>query len=126
MRWITPVAFGLAISASFALGQANAASAKVPVNMRGLWGKHGRCDVGTERLTITANTAGWGKGPFDAVEYDPQFRAISWAEEGVVDNFVIGRTSNVLVHNTQGFHMPGEEGYARCGPKMARMPWPPQ
>jgi hypothetical protein len=59
------------------------------------------------------------------VDYDPQFRAISWAKEGSVDNFVIGRNPNVLVHNTQGFHMPGEEGYARCVRHFSRMPWPP-
>lgn len=126
MRWITPVAFALAVSASIALGQARAAATDVPVNMQGVWGKHGRCDVGSERLTITAHAAGWGKGPFDAVQYDPQFGTISWAEEGIVDNFVVGRTPDILVHNTQGFHMPGEEGYARCGPNMTRVPWPPQ
>lgn len=106
--------------------QANAGSTDVPVSMHGVWGKHGRCDVEAARLTITADTAGWGKGPFGKVEYDPQFKDIYWAEEGVVDNFVVGRTSDILVHNTQGFHMSGEEGYARCGPKMARVSWPPQ
>ena len=126
MKWITPVAFGLAMSASIALGQGRAATTDVPVNLQGVWGKHGRCDVGMERLTITAHTAGWGKGPFDAVQYDPQFGAISWGEEGIVDNFVVGRTPDTLVHNTQGFHMPGEEGYARCGPSMTRVPWPPR
>jgi hypothetical protein len=123
------VLLGLAISAGFAVQQANAAKASrpdVPSAMRGVWGKHGRCDVDTERLTITAHTAGWGKGPFGAVDYDPQFKTISWAEEGAVDDFVIGRAPNILVHNTQGEHMPGEEGYVRCGPSLAREPWPPR
>jgi hypothetical protein len=94
--------------------------------MQGVWGKHGRCDLPHDRLTITAHKAGWGKRADGLVEYDPESRAVFWAEEGVVDNFVIGRTPRFLIHNTQGFGMPGEEGYVRCGAKMARVPWPPQ
>ena len=60
------------------------------------------------------------------VRYDPRFEAIYWAEEGVIDNFVMGRTPHVLVHNTQGFHMPGEEGYARCGTTLKRVALPPR
>ena len=101
-------------------------SSAVPLNMQGTWGRHGRCDLVSERLTITAHRAGSGKGQFSPVKYDPQFEAIYWAEEGVVDNFVMGRTPDVLVHNTHGFHMPGEEGYARCGTKLKRVAWPPR
>lgn len=101
-------------------------SATVPLNMQGTWGRHGRCDLVSERLTITARRAGSGKGQFSLVKYDPQFESIYWAEEGVVDNFVMGRTRDVLVHNTQGFHMPGEEGYARCDTKLKRVTWPPR
>jgi hypothetical protein len=124
-KWTLPVVLA-SVSLGLGFGQANAASTDVPLNMRGVWGKHGRCDIETDRLTITIHKAGWGKGPFGKVEYDPQFRDIYWVEEGVVDNFVIGRTPDVLVHNTQGFHMPGEEGYARCGPTMARVSRPPK
>ena len=127
MRCIASFTFGLAISTSFLLGQANAASSKgVPLNMRGVWGKHGRCDVAAQRLTISARTVGWVNGPLAAVEYDPHDKVIFWAEEGNVDNFVIGRTPDILVHNTQGFDMPGGEGYLRCGPTMARVSWPPK
>jgi hypothetical protein len=108
-----------------AAGYAQAA-APIPASLQGTWGKHGRCDVLADRLTITGERAGWGKGPFHRVLYDAQFSAVNWAEEGVVDNFVIGRTPNVLVHNTQGFHMPGEEGYARCSRSLKRVHWPPR
>lgn len=103
-------------------------SPPVPIKMLGTWGKHGRCDLLAARLTITHHTAGWGKGPFHRIIYDPQSEVptIYWDEEGVVDNFVMGRTKNLLVHQTQGFHMPGEEGYARCGIHHKRMGWPPR
>jgi hypothetical protein len=112
---------------AFAVTTAAAASAaaSVPISMQGTWGKHGRCDLLRERLTITRDTAGWGKGPFRRVQYDPQSDAISWSEEGIVDDFVIGRTPNVLIHETQGPSMPGEEGYTRCDRKLKRRPWPP-
>ena len=109
----------------FFLALAVPASTLVPANVQGTWGKHGRCDLLAERLTITRFTAGWGKGPFHRVTYNPQSQSVSWTEEGVVDDFVIGRTSNVLVHETEGPSMPGEEGYARCRPHFKRMPWPP-
>jgi len=102
------------------------AGATVPPNMQGTWGRHGRCDLLAERLTITAHKARWGNGSFHRVEYDEQDGAIGWVEEGVVDNFVMGRNADILIHNTQGFHMPGEQGYARCGPKLKRVPWPPR
>lgn len=102
------------------------ATVDVPANMRGVWGKHGRCDVPADRLTITSNRAGWGNGPFRPVDYSTDDHAIGWTVEGNVDNFVMGRTPNVLVHNTQGFHMPGEEGYTRCAADRHRMPWPPR
>jgi hypothetical protein len=100
-------------------------AATVPRVMQGTWGKHGRCDLAAERLKVTRQRAGWGNGPFKPVQYDPQFRAIFWNEEGMVDNFVLGRSSSILIHNTQGFHMDGEEGYARCNSKPKRLSWPP-
>jgi len=101
------------------------AGGRIPPSMRGTWARHGRCDLLAERLTITAETAGWGRGPFRRVDYDSKFKAIFWTEEGVVDNFVMGRSANVLVHNTQGFHMPGQVGYARCSARLKRLAWPP-
>jgi len=96
----------------------------VPASMRGIWGRRGRCDLPAERLTITGETAGWGKGPFHSIDYDAKFNAIFWTEEGAVDNFVSGRNPNILVHNTQGFNMPGQEGYARCSTVLKRVHWP--
>lgn len=96
-----------------------------PTAMRGTWGKNGRCDKLAERLTITRHTAGWGKGPFFRIYFDAQSGpTIFWDQEGVVDNFVMGGTKDVLVHNTEGFGMPGQEGYARCGPRNKRVAWP--
>ena len=116
------------LAITLALTTAATAPTPVPIAMQGTWGKHGRCDVLADRLTITRHTAGWGKGPFDRIYYDPQSEVptIYWDEEGVVDNFVMGRTRNLLVHNTLGSHMPGEEGYARCGPGHKRVAWPPR
>lgn len=96
----------------------------VPPTMQGVWGRHGRCDLRLERLTITAHTAGWGRGPFQRVDYNEGDGSVGWVEEGVVDNFVIGGTPDTLVHNTQGFHMPGQDGYLRCGHDLKRLPWP--
>lgn len=113
------------VAIALVAAEAAPADASVPPNMRGIWGKHGRCDVLADRLTLTREAAGWGKGPLRRVRYNGQSEAIFWNEEYAVDNFVIGRTTDILVHNTQGFHMSGEEGYARCTHQNKRMPWPP-
>jgi hypothetical protein len=99
-------------------------SAQVPATMLGVWGKHGRCDVVADRLTIKPDRAGWGRGPFQPVDFDVNLQALNWVEEGEVDNFVMGAKPNVLVHNTLGFHMSGEEGYLRCGRGYRRLSWP--
>ena len=104
---------------------ATAFAAPVPASMQGIWAKHGRCDLMAERLTITADAAGYGKGPFSKVTFDPKYGAIEWEDLHSVDNFVIGRRPSVLIHNTQGFGMPGEEGMARCGRKLVRAQWLP-
>lgn len=98
----------------------------VPIDMQGEWGKHGRCDIAADRLTITVGSAGWGQGPLRAVEFDAELQSLHWKEEGVVDNFVRGKSKNVIVHNTQGFGMSGEQGYARCGKGLHRVSWPPR
>lgn len=126
MKLVGLVTLSVLMSTSVSVRQADAHGVEVPANMQGVWGKRGRCDVASDRLTITAHTAGWASGTAGKVDYDPRFQAVSWVEEGVVDNFVMGRAPNILIHNTQGFHMPGEEGYARCGPKLSRVPWPAQ
>lgn len=124
-KWTLPVLLVL-VALGLGFGQANAASTDVPVNMRGVWGKYGRCDLRAARLTITAHRAVWDDGPRFKVGYDREFKEIFFVEEGVVTNFVLGRTLDVLVVNTQGFGMPGAEGYSRCGPKMDRVSWPPK
>lgn len=96
----------------------------VPDDMQGVWGKHGRCDISTDRLTISDHNARWGSEPFRPITFDDEQQSIYWDEEGVVDNFVRGQTRNVLVHNAQGFGMPGEEGYARCINGVRRVAWP--
>lgn len=100
-------------------------SSSVPVDMQGVWAKHGRCDVPYERLTITAHTAYYGRSRPAKILYDTASEAIEWAEQGVVDNFVMGRSPSILTHNVQGFGMPGAEDMTRCGTKLVRAPWPP-
>ena len=102
----------------------NSGEVPVPLYMQGIWAKHGRCDVLADRLTIAGNLAGWGKKRMRRIRYDDQLRAVFWDEEYVVDNFVIGPNHEVLIHNTQGFGMPGEEGYGRCLHGNVREPWP--
>jgi hypothetical protein len=116
----------LIVAGLSALTAIPASGAKVPTNMRGTWGRHGRCDLPAERLIITANTARFATGDLGRVHYDPDDKAIFWDEEYNVDNFVLGGVPDVLVHNTQGFHMPGEEGYSRCDKRLDRKPWPPK
>ena len=99
------------------------AAALVPAKLQGVWGEHGRCDRLSDRLTITAHRAGWGKGPFDRVHYDPEDPAIHYDEEGVASNFEMGPWPNVLYFNPEGFHMPGSKLYVRCDRKWVRLPW---
>ncbi len=42
--------------------------------------------------------------------------AIHWAQEGNVDNFVYAAGKDAIVHNVQGYHMPGAVLYQRCKP----------
>lgn len=96
----------------------------VPPDMQGIWGWHGRCDVAADRLTITQSSARWGKAPFMPVTFEAETQSINWMDEGAVDNFVRGKTGNVIVHNVQGFGMPGAQGYARCTDGLRRVAWP--
>jgi uncharacterized protein YecT (DUF1311 family) len=114
----------LTLSVSIDLARAETNETPAPASMQGIWAEHGRCDIIAERLTITAHAARYGNQPFAKIIYDAENSAIEWAEEGVVDNYVSGRSQDVLIHNTQGFHMPGERGMARCGPRLIRVPWP--
>ena len=126
-RWLSWSLSCLALLPCTCFAKDKPTDTPVPVAMRGVWAKHGRCDLLGERLTITDHTARYGDGPSANVYYDPTFQpAIYWSEEGVVDNFVLGRTPDILIHNTQGFDMPGEEAMARCPAKLVKVHWPPK
>jgi hypothetical protein len=129
-RYARPIrsllAVGTALLTIAAVAASSSASATaVPHQLQGTWARHGRCDVPAERLVITSQRARFGKSPFRRVEYDASSQSISWDEEGVVSDFVVGRTPDVLVYETEGPNMPGEVGYARCGHGLRRVSWPP-
>lgn len=95
-----------------------AASAAVPSSMIGIWSS-GRCSDEGSRLVITATTAKLGTNPAEPIVYYPNddgngHGAIHWKEEGNVDNFVYVTATKKILHNTQGYHMPGAVLYARC------------
>ena len=117
----------LMIMAASIASAAAAAATPVPAKMQGVWGKNGRCDRLKDRLTITAHRAGWGKGPFDPVDFDtvdPR-HAIHWSDDRSVDNFTFGANQNFLIHHLEGFGsaLPSD-AYARCGRKMVRVAFP--
>jgi hypothetical protein len=95
-----------------------AAAPAVPSAMIGTWSS-GRCSDPSSLLVITATTAKLGKNPAEPVVYYPNddgsgHGAIHWKQEGNVDNFVYLAATKKIVHNTQGYHMPGAVLYARC------------
>jgi hypothetical protein len=99
-------------------GAASAGTARVPAVMLGTWA-HGSCAAQGNRLVITPSTAKLGTGKAAAVVYRPDDQgpgrgALHWNEEYVVDNFVYDSTQKAIVHNTQGFGMPGQMLYKRC------------
>lgn len=98
----------------------------VPPALQGVWEKEGRCDVEADRLTISSDTAGWGRGPFNPVHYAPDDRTVYWVAEYNTDNFQSGGTPHRLLYNSQGFNMPGRQGYGRCGVDLSRLPWSPK
>lgn len=94
-----------------------ASNVQVPANMRGRWA-HGSCAIAANRLIVTRKTAKLGIAKPAAIYYDPgaggQGAAIHWNQEYVVDNFVYAPSLNAIVHNTQGFGMPGAVLYKKC------------
>ncbi len=93
------------------------AGARVPSTMIGTWA-HGSCSDPASRLRITAATAALGTGKPAAIYYDANdggsHAALHWRQEYNVDNFVYVRETKRIVHNTQGFGMPGAVVYKRC------------
>jgi hypothetical protein len=86
--------------------------------MVGTWST-GSCTDASKLLVITATTAKMGTEPAAAIVYYPDDAgagngAIHWKEEGSVDNFVYVAEVKKLVHNTQGYGMPGKVAYVRC------------
>jgi hypothetical protein len=97
-----------------------ATSAPVPRVMIGTWAR-GSCARPADRLVISPQSAKVGTAAAAPIVYYPDddgrgHGAIHWREEGNVDNFVYVRSRDVIVHNTQGYHMPGRVVYKRCTP----------
>ena len=95
-----------------------AASNSVPAAMLGTWSS-GSCSDPAKLVVITATTAKMGTGPAAGIIYVADDDgagngAIHWKEEGSVDNFVYVASTDKLVYNAQGYHMPGAVGYTRC------------
>jgi hypothetical protein len=111
------VAFALVLAA------ASARVAAVPAAMLGTW-SDASCSAGAaSRLVIGPKVAKLGTGRPMPIVYYPDDAgagrgAIHWREEGNVDNFVYDAASKRIVHNLQGYHMPGQVLYRRCSAKM--------
>ncbi len=108
-----------AVLVAFAsLAWLGATPATIPHAMLGTWA-HGKCDDPAARLVIAAKTATLGIGKPASIYYAPNddengHGAIHWSQEGVVDNFVFLPSENEIVHNAQGYHMPGAVLYKHC------------
>ena len=97
---------------------AGPASEHVPPGFRGAWARDGRCAVAAGRLVITAKTAALGVAPPAPITFDrddgPHGEdAVHWAQEGEVDNFVLG-PAGTLIHNPEGYGMGHPELFRRC------------
>jgi hypothetical protein len=107
----------LAIGLFICLGAA--APAAVPDDFRGNWALGGRCDRPSARLVITGSSISFAGAPPRSVtffEHDSPSgeSALHWSEEGEVDNFVLRHDPTTIVHNTQGYGMPGAEIFKPC------------
>ena len=96
-------------------------TAPVPRAMLGTW-SDGACGKPGTRLVIGPKVARLAGGrPMPIVYYSDDdgagHGAIHWRGEGNVDNFVYLPASRRIVHNTQGYHMPGQILYQRCSAK---------
>jgi hypothetical protein len=98
---------------------AAATAPQVPAKMIGTWAKGGQCTVASSRLVIAKTTVTLGTAKPQKIVYVPNddgagHGAIHWAQEGNVDNFVYAAGKDAIVHNVQGYHMPGAVLYQRC------------
>lgn len=105
--------FLLAISMSLV-----AANAAVPKAMLGTWSS-GSCSDAAKLLVIAPSTVAMGTAAALPVVYVPDDDgagngAIHWTAEGSVDNFVYVASTDTIVYNAQGYHMPGAVAYKRC------------
>ncbi|MDQ2858312.1 MAG: hypothetical protein M3R53_06630 [Candidatus Eremiobacteraeota bacterium] len=112
------------VTAAFSIVLMGATAPPVPRAYLGAWA-HGSCAKLDDRLVITATSAHFSTMRpeniyFDASRDGGEFGAVHWRREGDVDNFVYLEANDMLVHNTQGFHMPGVVAYKRCGPRPPR------
>jgi hypothetical protein len=132
MRMVAAAAAFAALGALIGISMASAQSADrssgpVPQVMRGVWAYHGRCDLPEKRIVVEARSVRMnGEQASASYRCDAGHCYVAWDQEYAVDVFERNAETDVLVHHTQGFHMPGEEGYARCGSKRVRVPWPPK
>jgi hypothetical protein len=105
-----------------ALAQPHTGPAPVPPAMLGTW-THASCSTKSALLAIGPKVAQLGTGrpmPIVYIANDDGAGngAIHWRQEGNVDNFVYVAESKRIVHNTQGYHMPGQVVYTRCSGRM--------
>jgi hypothetical protein len=105
-----------------ALAQPHTGPAPVPPAMLGTW-THASCSTQSALLAIGPKVAQLGTGrpmPIVYIANDDGAGngAIHWRQEGNVDNFVYVAESKRIVHNTQGYHMPGQVVYTRCSGRM--------
>jgi hypothetical protein len=108
----------LSANVTAALLVAALAGSPVPKPMLGTWSS-GACATKSAQLVIGPKVARLGTGnPMPIVYYANDDGAgngaIHWREEGNVDNFVYVAAGTRIVHNTQGYHMPGQVVYKRC------------
>lgn len=113
--WALIATVGIAVARAAPPGEA----VPIPAAILGVWALDGRCDNADDRLAITQGLAQWGSNPPAPIDYflndgPAGEAALHWAEEGIVDNFVYDKSQDVLIHNTQGYGMPGAERFVRC------------
>jgi hypothetical protein len=95
----------------------------VPSVWLGTWNS-AHCGQSDTALVIRPTTARLGTGHFAPVHYIPDDDrqghggAIHWDQEYEVDNFVYRGNVDKIVHNTQGYGMPGQVVFTRCSVRL--------
>ena len=117
LRWVMTMTRMGMLCATIEPSRAIAAS-DVPRAMIGTWA-HGNCASMKDRLVITPTVATFGTDQPKAIVYftddaGPGKGALRWREEYDVDNFVYESDRKMIIHNTQGYNMPGQVYYKRC------------